>query len=687
MRTTTFASRLRRALLLIIVLSALHPATTQGQTPRTDKLAPVLQARSRQIAGRSRVIVQFRGNSDTRVITGNGGVAGRQLASIGAQVADLDNWVLADLARSPHVAWVGVDHPAFPTLERTGAAIAATLARQAFNLTGKGIGVAVIDSGITAWHDDLYLTGSKSPRAAPRVVHFKDFTTEVNPRVWASDQPSDEFGHGTHVAGIIAGNGFDSDGARTGVAPGANLVGLKVLDAEGHGYISDVIAAVDYAIAVKDVYNIRVINLSVASGVFESYNTDPLTLAARRAVDAGIVVVSAAGNIGTNKKGETQYGGITSPGNAPWVLTVGAASHEGTPPRSNDTLARFSSRGPTWIDFAAKPDLVAPGVGTESLSDPHSTFYSAYADYLLDGTRSTPYKPYLSLTGTSMAAPVVAGTVALMLEANPDLTPNAVKAILQYTAEVREGESFLAQGAGLLNALGAVRMATFFEAPKKGMPVPGDTIEDEPIEWSQHIIWGNDRIDGGIPLPGSNAWALGVTWGADATNAGRPIVWGVQADDNIVWSTSEDDNIVWSTSEDDNIVWSTSDDDNIVWSTSDDDNIVWSTSSDDNIVWSTSSDDNIVWSTSSDDNIVWSTAHSDNIVWSTDCGGADCEGVVWGARGDGDFVWGTAEQDDNIVWSTSEDDNIVWSTGDVDQILWPAAQPVDNRRRAIPGRH
>ena len=163
---------------------------------------------------------------------------------------------------------------------------------------------------------------------------------------------------------------------------------LKVL-ADENGYISDVIAAIDYAIAVRNVYNIRGINLSVASGVFESYHTDPLTLAARRAVSAGIVVVAAAGNLGTTADGETQHGGITSPGNAPWVLTVGAASHEGTTARSNDTVARFSSRGPTWIDFAAKPDLVALGVGAESLSEPHSTLYSEYTDYLLDGTSRT----------------------------------------------------------------------------------------------------------------------------------------------------------------------------------------------------------------------------------------------------------------------------------------------------------
>ena len=329
MTMTTFISRVQHTLLLVAALGMLWPATAQGQTGRSGKLAPVLQARAGQLSGRSRVIVQFHGDPDTRLLTDSGGQAGRRLASGGAQVAHIDNRALVDLARHPQIAWVGIDHPVFPTLERTGAAIAATLASLAFKVTGKGIGVAVIDSGITAWHDDLYLARRESPRASPRIVHFKDFTTEVSPNIWASDQPSDEFGHGTHVAGIIAGNGFDSGGARMGVAPAAHLVGLKVLDAEGNGYMSDVIAAIDYAIAVKDVYNIRVINLSVASGVFESYATDPLTLAARRAVNAGIVVVAAAGNLGATADGQAQYGGITSPGNAPWVLTVGAASHEG----------------------------------------------------------------------------------------------------------------------------------------------------------------------------------------------------------------------------------------------------------------------------------------------------------------------------------------------------------------------
>src|SRR5204862_1224341 len=193
-----------------------------------------------------------------------------------------------------------------------------------------------------------------------------------------------------------------------------------------NGRLSDVIAALDYVVAHRDALQVRVINLSVGAQVAESYNTDCLTQAAKRAVDAGIVVVAAAGNNG-RANGQTQYGAIAAPGNAPWVLTVGASSHQGTSDRSEDIVAAFSSRGPTAVDYTAKPDLVAPGVGIESLSNPASAFYAAYTPYLLPGTVPTSYLPYLSLSGTSMSSPVIAGTVALMLQANPQLTPNQVK--------------------------------------------------------------------------------------------------------------------------------------------------------------------------------------------------------------------------------------------------------------------
>ncbi len=383
------------------------------------------------------------------------------------------------------------------------------------------------------------------------------------------------------------------------------------------------------------------------------YWLDPLTLAAKRAVDAGIVVVASAGNLGQSKQGQKQTGGITSPGNAPWVLTVGASSEEASSKRGNDTIAKFSSVGPTWIDFQAKPDLVAPGVGIESTTDSHSLLYTTLPSMLVSGASglNLGFKPYMSLSGTSMSAPVVSGTVALMLEANPKLTPNAVKAILQYTAQVRSNTSLLVQGAGILNARGAVRLAKFFAAPATTtLGDMGDTIQGDWVPWARHLIWGNYRITGGMPLPGSNAWSTSVRWGSLKTSTGARVVWGSRLDDNIVWSTASDDNIVWSTGSDDNIVWSTVGDDNIVWSTGGDDNIVWSTGGDDNIVWSTGSDDNIVWSTGGDDNIVWSTAGDDNIVWSTgtlqnivwgnDCAGRNCKQTVWGSQKNG-VVMGT----------------------------------------------
>src|SRR5262249_28690693 len=144
--------------------------------------------------------------------------------------------------------------------------------------------------------------------------------------------------------------------------------------------------------------------------------------------------------------------------------------------------AGFSSSGPTNIDFAAKPDLVAPGVGTVSLAAPGSTFYLTKAPYLLDGKLKLGFKPYLTLSGTSMAAPVVSGTVALMLQANPNLTPNLVKAILQYTAQPYPGYSPLSQGAGFLNSLGAVRLAKYYANNQPGSRMPVQAV------WSQKIV-------------------------------------------------------------------------------------------------------------------------------------------------------------------------------------------------------
>jgi len=621
------------ALFFLLLIPSLASAQADAPARPASKLDRLLAARSRQFTGTSRVIVEYTGEPDVRAITAAHGVTTRALRRRNAHVAEISNLNLRTLAMDPRVARVMADRPTFATMERTAAAIGlgSPAEREA---SGVGVGIAVIDSGVDAGHDDLWNSG-----AGQRVVNFADFTAPSVSAVWTNSPPRDGFGHGTHAAGILAGNGFDSSERRVGIAPAANLIVLKVLNDVGNGYISDVIDAIDYTIANQAAFGIRVINLSVGAGVYESYLTDPLAQAAKRAVDAGIVVVAAAGNIGQNADHRSQFGGITSPGNAPWVLTVGAASHQGTAQRSDDIVGAFSSRGPTWIDFSAKPDLVAPGVGIESLSDPQSTLYEELSDYLLDGTRQNSYKPYLSLTGTSMAAPVVAGTVALMLEVNPSLTPNAVKAILQYTAEAHPNDSALAQGAGLLNARGALRLARFFANPQAGLGEPRDVIEGESIAWTRHLIWGNYRVTGGVPLPGSNAWATNVSWGDVRTASGQLVVWGAANPDNVVWGESANGNVVWGELISDNVVWGESD------------------------------TDNVVWGEAHADNVVWGEAHSDNVVWGEDCGGRNCTGVVWGAV-NSDGVWGTALPYDNVVWGEAIADNVVWGEAAADNVVW-----------------
>jgi subtilisin family serine protease len=265
------------------------------------------------------------------------------------------------------------------------------------------------------------------------------------------------------------------------------------------------------------------------------------------------------------------------------VLTVGASSHMGTIDRSDDHVAGFSSRGPTAVDASAKPDIVAPGVGIESLSDPNSAFYSTMAPYLLPGTIATSYLPYLSLTGTSMSTPVVSGTVALMLQANPSLTPNAVKAILQYTAQVYSAWDPLTEGAGFLNAQGAVELARVFANPVT--PTPSAAT------WSGRLVWGNRLYQGGQLAPGANAWLATVRWGATTTFVGEPAGWGpgwntTSPSRNVVWGAhcgGLDCGEPWLASviaadDGDTVVWGTSDEDTVVWGTSDEDTVVWGTS-------------------------------------------------------------------------------------------------------------
>src|SRR3954465_3599594 len=317
----------------VTATAAAKPGTAKGGHPKLDS-----KLNDRALKGgslTSRAIVDLNPGCDaTADYAKVGGKRGRRLGLINADVVEVSNSQLRKLADSPCVKDIHWDRKTGGEMNRAAVVEGARAVQEAYGYDGAGIGVAGGGSGLTSWHDDLPYRGS-NPNVKvvgnQRVTKFVDF---VNGRLTAYD----DNGHGTHVAGISAGNGYDTLGARAGMAPAANLVSLKVLDDHGTGYISNVIAALDWAVTNKAAYNIRVINLSVGASITESYQTDPLCLAAKRAVDAGIVVVAAAGNLGKNSQGQTQYGGITAPGNAPWVLTVGASSHMGTVTRADDTI-------------------------------------------------------------------------------------------------------------------------------------------------------------------------------------------------------------------------------------------------------------------------------------------------------------------------------------------------------------
>ena len=262
----------------------------------------------------------------------------------------------------------------------------------------------------------------------------------------------DFYGHGTHVAGVMAGNSGRPGGFR-GMAPGAHIINLRVLAADGSGQSSDVLEAIDWTIENKARYGIRVLNVSLGHPAIEPAADDPLVQAVERAVRAGIVVVCSAGNLGKHPvTGQPIIGAINSPGNSPSVITVGALNTKGTPQRSDDEVATYSSRGPTYGDGFVKPDLVAPGNRIVSLAAPVSKLW-------LEHPEQRRGFGYIELSGTSQATAVVAGAAALVLDANPNLNPRQVKLALQGTASFMPQAGVVAAGAGSLNAAAAVRMA------------------------------------------------------------------------------------------------------------------------------------------------------------------------------------------------------------------------------------
>ena len=244
--------------------------------------------------------------------------------------------------------------------------------------------------------------------------------------------------YASHVAGVAAGNGARSNGKYAGIAPGANIAAVKILDSEGKGDAADVLAGVQWLIDNKERYNIRVANLSI--GTADVGSADPLVRAVEAAWDAGIVMLVAAGNNGP------AAGTVTSPGNSRKVITVGASDDDKTVTIWDDSVVHFSGRGPT-AECIVKPDIIAPG----------AEITSCLTNTPLSAARRAALKivspDYVQMSGTSMSTPLVAGAVALLLEQNPRLTPNEVKLLLKRSA-VSLRYTPNQQGWGLLNVAG-----------------------------------------------------------------------------------------------------------------------------------------------------------------------------------------------------------------------------------------
>lgn len=339
--------------------------------------------------------------------------------------------------------------------------------------SGAGVGIAIVDSGIydppgaSTVHRDL--KNLNSPGVSRVVVH-QDFCS-LDPAP-AGPGGYDPYGHGTHVAAAAAGNGYESlanqnvGNEYSGLAYGANLIDCRVLSGTGSGLSSDCVRALDWIVAHKATYNIRVVNMSLGAAVVESFTTDPVCQAVQRAIDSGITVVVAAGNAGKDSAGNVVYGSILSPANLPDAITVGAAKTNGTNVRSDDTVASFSSRGPSLVDGVVKPDLVAPGdhiIASASNNNYLEANYPSLILYRETTASGANDDVYMQMSGTSVASPVVAGAAALLIAKNPNLSPKLVKAILRLTAQPLNFASdpwidYLSEGAGLLNVEGAMRV-------------------------------------------------------------------------------------------------------------------------------------------------------------------------------------------------------------------------------------
>ena len=463
----------------------------------------------------------------------SGGIPKHALPIVGAASATIKGGALVGLSHDKDVSYISRDSALRATAETSwGGSLAQTPgivetgvpSVWSTGLSGKGVGIAVVDSGV-APHPDL----------AGRIVAAIDFTA-ASPTV-STTPLGDPGGHGTHVAGLAAGDGTASAGEYEGMAPQANIIDVRVIDGTGSSNISTVLRGLQWVLANRATYNIRVVNLSLGAAPATSYTLDPLATAAEILTFAGIAVVVAAGNSGPGP------GTITSPGYDPYVITVGAVDDNGTPDLTDDSIATFSSRGPT-ADGAAKPDLVAPGRKMVSLRSPGSALDQLYPERQVTATNSTT-ADYFRLSGTSMAAPVVAGAIALLLERNPTLSPEQVKHHLRSTATQVASAGAADEGAGMLDVAGAVSAVD--PTQDYSLLRVTDAFATDMFAYlvGQPFVWRDPTFNGGVDSS-SVTWEL-VTW--------QNVTWDSVTWENVAWESFSWMSVSWESVSTESVTW------------------------------------------------------------------------------------------------------------------------------------
>lgn len=409
-----------------------------------------------------------------------GGEVTNELSIINSYAATISAESVIKLAASPKVRWVSLDAPVAEAscIDCVSSAnlvnnyVKAVQADDVWNMPtaipiqGQGIGVAVLDSGVN-YQTDLYTLMGRN-----RVV------ASVSTQDGYNQSTFDGYSHGSNVAGIVGGNGRTSNGKYIGIAPLVDIINVKVCDDLKYGECTTqaVVNGLQWVLEHKDQYNIRVVNLSLNTAVPESYHTSPIDGAIEILWFNGIVVVVSAGNKGT--------AGLYAPANDPFVIVVGATDDKGSADISDDKIAGFSSYGTTLEGFS-KPDLVAPGTNVVSLLGNMGMGLPAeHPQNVVDGS-------YFKMSGTSVAAPVVSGAVALLLQDEPNLTPDQVKYRLMETANKNwQGYSQEKAGAGYLDVFAAINGSSTQSANTGTLPSQLLSTGSEPISWGS-IGWNS----------------------------------------------------------------------------------------------------------------------------------------------------------------------------------------------------